>query len=69
MKLFLFLITVLQVCVLPSFAEASVNETNDMSLFEESIPMLGGKFLKKVDIPEAPIKTSAANAEYHDLFP
>jgi len=56
MKLFLFLITVLQVCVLPSFAGASVNETNDISLFKESIPMLWGKFLKEVDIAEALIK-------------
>jgi hypothetical protein len=68
MKLFLFLITVLQVCVLPSFAEASVNETNGISLFDESIPMLLGEFLKEVCIPEI-TKSSAANAEYHDIFP
>jgi hypothetical protein len=40
-----------------------------MSLFDESIPMLLGKFLKEVHIPEALTKSSAANAEYHDIFP
>eukprot|EP00979_Chaetoceros_neogracilis_P010374 scaffold2455_cov212-Chaetoceros_neogracile.AAC.28 len=70
MKLFLFLITVLQVCVLPSFAEASVNETNGMSLFDESIPMLLASKLAYsfADIAKA-ARTGKINLIIPDGFP
>ena len=66
MKLFLCVLTFLQVCFIPSLAEG-VNATSEESLYEEAIPLLSGK-LKIKGVPPFAARKKSSESTNSSMF-